>query len=758
MVLNDAQSAENRLDKHCPVADVPRSALHCYFRPETEEFVFLAGQSAGAFESHWRGMRGCMNELHQAQTRYSSLLEHYAQAAKDGSMSAQDMNKRLKAIEDAEVEQEKKREAVKQKLGSLSEEGVGYDEVVELIPISGQRGSKQRGDKSPALVYVKKGFYTTYKEGRQLHAVQLKPADMRGGQDSIFSRNKHRQVLIDTGRLARQLKALEIPALKLELQSVLDWTGLDVDLASLTQDKTLFEWAQCWNETLQSERQLSPGVDASGAAQFMRYTSNVGASVEFDIRTLQAAVQAEFKRTLTVASGYADIQRYLPDLHGWPLKLQVRQDKTLHLGNLRLRVGGQVNGFLGASLQLESQVQVMLRGDQQLIAGQPGGRLPRFRTRRATGLEFHQAMEAEDEGIKLTGEAFAGARVELGLKGAVQWLKPTSPHSGFEKQSDTAASHVGEYVDLCSIGSSIAGMAGIGAGGKFFCTFLNGRWCFHIAASLCCGPGAKGGFIAEVGARDIAEFGAWVAYQLYTLDYGFMDFMSEYAYRAYGYFRVLQMITGHGHAYLGSQWEFNTFKQLFEKLKALVANIQEETGNLLAKSSARNQLAVNVNNMKAELLACTPESKGILLYLLTRHGTFDHVDPGSRSMDGDIYHERKIAVICILTSIQTVSEWHSVMCRMTADGSKLSGSGFQTTKKQEQHLVRFLQEGKNVDDALTQHKFNIEIIFNRLKTEPAVGYALAMNDSQFYDLHCTSNPHFPDRCNVGPSAEGEWLS
>jgi hypothetical protein len=97
------------------------------------------------------------------------------------------------------------------------------------------------------------------------------------------------------------------------------------------------------------------------------------------------------------------------------------------------------------------------------------------------------------------------------------------------------------------------------------------------------------------------------------------------------------------------------------------------------------------------------------------------------------------------------------MCRMTADGSRIDGSDAATvSKEQEDFLVRFLQQGYNRDDDLREIKWEIEVIYNRLKTTIAWGHALAMNDTVFYLLNTSPNPHYPQGCQFGPceSADG----
>jgi hypothetical protein len=93
--------------------------------------------------------------------------------------------------------------------------------------------------------------------------------------------------------------------------------------------------------------------------------------------------------------------------------------------------------------------------------------------------------------------------------------------------------------------------------------------------------------------------------------------------------------------------------------KEIVKSIIDESKTNLDASKRRNQLATSVNANAEKLLSFTPEAKGILLYLLTRHGVWDHLDPHNygKALAPDIYKDRKEAVIWILKSIQTRIEW-----------------------------------------------------------------------------------------------------
>lgn len=71
-----------------------------------------------------------------------------------------------------------------------------------------------------------------------------------------------------------------------------------------------------------------------------------------------------------------------------------------------------------------------------------------------------------------------------------------------------------------------------------------------------------------------------------------------------------------------------------------------------------NKLTENILSNSKAMLRKTPEAKGILIYLLTRHAFSDHIDLDNRGEDVplDIYHYRKKAILVILASIQTQRE------------------------------------------------------------------------------------------------------
>ncbi|MDF7680462.1 ATPase [Enterobacteriaceae bacterium ESL0689] len=598
---------------------------------------------------------------------------------------------------------------------------------------------------------------------KQWRTIQLKNKDTATGKESIYTVDSHGRRKIDTTKLKEQLSGELLPKLKTELK---DYVNLD----DYNLDETLFDWAKSWNDSVAGSHSFDNGIELSGAAQFMRFISNLGAEAEFDFNEGSLKVKGEAKTTVSIASGIGRADFYIPDRLGWDLRYipgeeseaaKMEQVLTgLNMGVVRIYIENQLIGFVGASVQIEGQLQVMLKDDVlQIVTGQPQGRLPRFHERQSgRSGQFYRQMKKEDEGVTVSAEVFAGASAEYALKGALQWLKPTPPPSA---DSTVITKTTGEFTDFATIGASIAGLAGIGAGAKFLCTFINGKFCFKVAASLCCGVGAKGAFICEVGAKSLAEFGGWLAYQLYVLSYRFFDLVVKEAFETFTRICVMKMVDLEEDVYATFNAMENNMDAVQKKFERFVENLIDESNKNREASKKRNQLAENIIADPEVLLIYTPEAKGILLYLLTRHGLWDHVDPGNRgNLLLDIYSSRKEAVLQVLYSIQSQREWTKVMCHRNKDGSDLAQNDDEerVLKEQERQLEEFLQEGFNRDQDMKRRAAELALqalseIYQRLKTEQerSLGYALAMNNTYWYNLNRAPNPHFPQRGEFGPS-------
>lgn len=746
-------------------------ALHesgmLYFRPETEEIIFVPQSEAGEFENHWRDMLARVDHFHQANHAYSAAIEEYGQQKMRPGITQLDLDAQVKNVVEAETALDKKREALLEKLKDGESSDMGYQDVVELLPL---HDTRRRGPGNQALgrryAYASQRYLSERSGGRSQdgtpktwRTLRLRNRDTNTGGDSIYSVDRHGRRKIDAQKLKKQLTEDRLPVFKAELK---DFVNLD----DYNIDKTLFDWAESWNKSVEGSKTFDNGIEISGAAQFMRFISNVGAETEFNPNEGKVSIKGEAKTTLSVASGVAKAATFIPDRLGWNLSYTPEAISgynspeqtvaTISMGVIRVCIENTLIGFMGASAQVEAQLQIMVNDkEQQIVAGQPQGRLPRFKARQdATSGQFYRQMQKADEGVTVSAEAFAGAKVEYALKGVVQWLEPVRPAEAGKKDIPKTA---GEFSDFATIGTSIAGLAGVGAGAHFWCTFINGKFCFKIAASLCCGAGAKGAFMCEVGYKKIWDFGRWLIYQLFRLDYHFYELVAQEAFKTYSQISVMQLVDIKNDIYRSYNEAKTIMTDVADEFGDFITGIIDESVQAREASSKRNQLAKNIIADPEQLLTYTPEAKGILLYVLTRHGKWDHVDVQNRG--GyllDIYTARKEAVLQVLYSIQTRREWTKVMCHRSADGSDLvlGGSEEAVENAQVQQLREFLQEGFNRDEEMDRKAASLIItdIVARLKTphELSVGYALAMNNTPYYNLNRAPNSHFPQRCEFGP--------
>lgn len=378
----DISVAENRICKSKPVVVAHHQSAQCYFCPEAEELVFIADSEAAAFEAHWKEMQQCVNDFHQEKINYSVAIEKYGIAAETTAAPDASFHD---AVVRAEEKLELRRKELKEKIGEFSTQDMKYNDVVELVPVSGQSAKRKAGEKRVPVVYVKKGYYSKGKDGRKLHTVSLKSSDKKGGAESIFERRSDGKIRrIDDKKLKRQLAGLNWPKIKFDLKNFVKWTGLGFDPEALSMDCSLFDWADSWNAAAQGEAKWGDHINFEGGAQFMRFVSNFGANVEIDPRKQQFSIKGEVGGSLTAAAGIASFSIYAPDRIGWALTVNPSDENEVpfDLGMMRLSLNVRLAAFIGATLQVEAQFQVVRSGDQQTVMGQPG-RLRRFSERRS---------------------------------------------------------------------------------------------------------------------------------------------------------------------------------------------------------------------------------------------------------------------------------------------------------------------------------------------------------------------------------------
>ncbi len=793
-------AAQSQLDKReNNVTQAAHASNNLFYRPETGDVICIKPEASAEFENEWRLMMRLVDSQSKSSEAYSSLLEQYGQLYKQNSNQA-GLKPLEKQVTDAEQKMLADKKALADKIGEFSAAGTGYESVVELIPVMARK--RRRGESGGKhYVYVKKGYFDRLQQGRKtesynLHSVQASAEDRQSAADSIISYDRHGNRHYDFDKLGKQLLKFKVekPDLAMEFLKYEDIVDIE---------ETLTDFAESWNQSLLlPNKEFGSSLDVSAGAQFLRFVSNVSSKGEFDPYKGNLSYKGEASAVLSVAEGVAEGKYYFPDRLGWDLKFKAETAnglidasvpgeqklaadaaEILNMGQLRAYVSCALSGFIGASAQAEAQIQIVTYEKEgklrQALAGRRESNPVPFSQRRS-GREFYDRMDKSDEGIDANVELFAGGRATLGISGGVEWLEPKGS-ADLRNLDEDGQKDAAEFVTFCTISEDISAMYGLGIGGQFKCDFIKGKFCFKIAASLCCGPGVKGAFKCEVGYENIINFGAWMVYQLYSLDYHHLKLISTDAFKSFSMLCVMGTLDGIQSTYDEFIKKAMTVQSVAAEYGEVISGFINDLQDQISASERRNQLASRVIAMDAELLKFTPESKGILIYLLTRHGKMDKLDwdnYGNGPLP-DLNANRKSAIITILRSIQTRREWDLVFRRISFNGNPLNVS----VSVKEQELRNFLQTGFDRDDemdkqralldgrAVSQDTFDnvtrdlasvtlddqddISIIKRRLKTKISWGYAMAMNDTLYYRLNDTTNQHYPVGGSFGPLSDGQ---
>ncbi|WP_449466713.1 hypothetical protein [Stenotrophomonas humi] len=136
-----------------------------------------------------------------------------------------------------------------------------------------------------------------------------------------------------------------------------------------------------------------------------------------------------------------------------------------------------------------------------------------------------------------------------------------------------------------------------------------------------------------------------------------------------------------------------------------------------------------------------PETKGMILFQLTRHGSLAKVNPQNYDFASlDTLGRRKRAVLTLCRKARSRAEFRNICQHMTADGSK-DPAGWQENYA---HLRRFLGQGidlRDMDEQLRDFEFNLTAMYDRLYDEPVLGYPFVDNNQHIYLARVQSGDH-----------------
>ncbi|RBB13224.1 DNA repair protein, partial [Xanthomonas oryzae pv. oryzae] len=294
-------------------------------------------------------------------------------------------------------------------------------------------------------------------------------------------------------------------------------------------------------------------------------------------------------------------------------------------------------------------------------------------SRRVVPASLNETAPSDMNGMSVNAEASAGVEGGLTPSGELQWLPPeqTKP------------------VAFARLSLDVAVSAGAGASAQLNIYYAQGKFRVKASARLCWGVGAKGAIDFVVDAEGMLEFVKWVYYQLAHAGFKTLVYMAKDAFLALSQLLFMAIAKD---------------SEIGQQLASSVGKISDSLDlvmNSLEKAENRHKLVKSINKKPAWLIYATPETRGMLLYALTRHDWATHWNDAPevkyKGMDMQVHYlnEHKQAVINVMKCVKLRPEWSNVMQHMTIDGRKGTDPG-----KADGDVMRFLNYGISLNPDL----------------------------------------------------------
>ncbi|MCX9154501.1 hypothetical protein OPU71_00010 [Niveibacterium sp. 24ML] len=463
-----------------------------------------------------------------------------------------------------------------------------------------------------------------------------------------------------------------------------------------------------WNERAHTSKEgvLKYGdtqiadIDFSAEAAAMRYYS--GGSLKAEIAPLQGNVcfKAEGSAEVAFAEGKMDGHLYLPSKAGLMLYyLDLEQFAEMSagkavdtarydMGAIRLVVGAELKGLLGVSLAGEVSIGVAMKDVEatDVDGGKKPGRMPAVRGSRKKPKRT-QAADVTGKGSEWKNTAglsadvqfFAGVKGGLELKGALEWRNPHSADKKFEI--------------LASVAPELQGMAGLAGELKLAVEYVDGIFRVTAHAGLCFGLGAEGTVTLAVGAKQLASFLSWIYYSLLHVQFKNLKYISIEAFSALkqlGYLLVCEAEAVE--KYFGTK---------LQRLGELCDDIDEAFSKARACLALADRIIANPTQVRFS----TPESKGMLIYQLTRHSAANWAQDGYGLLDDYLPRQRQ-AVLQVLEQTTLKADLKNVIQHIGPRGEK--GDLRERVRKLEEFFAVEGPRGMDVPGTRTRYEKDFE--------------------------------------------------
>ncbi len=477
-------------------------------------------------------------------------------------------------------------------------------------------------------------------------------------------------------------KSLGVQALRDSFKKIQSELSVEIGKTDPKVISMLDEASTQFSDAIVKSERYEVGVDA----QWLRLVTGGGASSTFDWKAKKAQIQGNLQAKLVLCEGKTVARYAFPSLKGWMMKFGGED-----LGAIRAVVSCELYGFAGAKFVAAGAVGVSWQGAKQVVSGikkdrnapplsrqmDPRRGLPVF-----DPVSPYEAVPEDLNGVKADIDAFAGAEASITPGGQLQWLPPDE----------------NEFVSFAEVSATLGGTLGAGFNGKVYVYLAKGKFRVRMAAGLCFGVGAKGALEFTVNAEKLFQFAKWVHYQLLNAGVKKLVYIAKDAFMALS--QLLLLLIQEGISLLdGVTAEQARQTEAYLHIEDLCQDIDGSFLDWLKRidlAKTRNELVRNINRKPALLVHATPETRGMLLYQITRHGTVSHLRDapsiGGAGLFPDEVHfmpSHKEAINHIMATVQTAREWTNVMEHMTEDGEKSP----YPVGRNEGDVIRFLNNG-----------------------------------------------------------------
>lgn len=685
-----------------------------FYEPQTGELWVVPAEHAAAVEKECRQMDKLAYDLNQAKDAYlviqDELLEaQRAAGAPDRTVPRhpQELLKAQKKLAEAERTLQKAQAAMEDEFKPLGTLDGTAGKITELIPIR-QRNKRNTGAKTKpeknGYTWARKWSYVRndkVKDKRRKYPLNKgEQAKYQGQSDSFLKEGK-----VDTAKLGKQLTELESSA---NWKAEVGVQGAFFEGVNRSIDETLKAWADGINAD------PSQRIELGAEAQLLRYFAGAGVSTSWNPKKGNVAVRADARAEFAIAEGKFTAAGYWPARGGHMISMVgPKSGKTYEAGQIRLGLQLELLGMAGAS----ACGQLGLEVDYSSLTGKSKAGLRGRSSKKplsAKGLKLGREVR---DGAQVEGAAdlFAGARAGGEIKGLIEWNDPENR----------------KFEPLCKIGPGGQVQAGAGIGGQFRIDYNNGKFRLLVAGSVCLGAGAGGKLEFEVDAKQTFGFSRYLAYMLYGVGYEFVEIFADDAFKAWKTY---------------SMWAIQNGQDFVDAIDAFGDAFEQALDVLqqqLEKEEDRIELMNRVLANPKALEYAPPETKGMVLYQLTRHSKVTFLLPQNQGLTPHLIEtldRRKQSVLTVIRKARSKAEYRNILQHMTADGRK-DARGWRVNEAQVQEFLNMYADMKDMDAQMLRHEQSLAGIYGRLYDQPVLGHPFIDNDRPRYLANTLRGDH-----------------